>query len=297
MGTLFRVELYAEDPVAAGEAVRAAWARVHQLNDAFSDYAPESELMRFCRQPAGTVVHLSPDLAGILRRADEVNRLSGGAFDVTIGPLKRLWRQSRRDALLPAPERIAQARALTGWSKVRLLPNGAAILQVDGMRLDLGGIAKGHAADAALGILRERGFPRAIVAASGDIVAGDAPPGETGWKVGVASLDDPDGLEDSVRLRHQALSTSGDTMQAAEIGGVGYSHILDPATGIGLTVRRMVNVIAPSGTLADAWATALSVSGPERSTVPDGLKFRFEEASAAGAGAARVVHRAWPSGP
>jgi thiamine biosynthesis lipoprotein len=291
MGTLFRVEFYAADSESAQAAVEAVWRRVHDLDEAFTDYKPESELMRWCRQPAGTRVKLSPDLGRILEQASEVTRRSAGAFDVTVGPLKRLWRQSRRDAVLPTPEQIAEARAVTGWDKVELFPDGSAVLRVQGMRLDLGGIAKGYAADAALWILKEHGLERALVAASGDVVAGEAPPGEPGWRVGVASLSDPDGRENAVRLRHQALSTSGDTMQSAEIDGTRYSHILDPKTGLGLTVRRMVNVIADSGALSDAWATALSLCGPEGATLPEEIAFRFEEAGAS----ERVVRRGWPT--
>jgi len=172
MGTLFRIEVYAPNREQVEPAIELAWRRVHELDAIFSDYKSDSELMRFCHQPAGTKIPLSADLYAILVRCGEITQASRGAFDVTVGPLKRLWRQSRRDGALPPPAQLASARALTGWEKVLLHPGQSASLALDGMRLDLGGIAKGYAADAALTVLREHGFDRALVAASGDVVAG-----------------------------------------------------------------------------------------------------------------------------
>jgi len=293
MGTVFAIEVYAPSRPAVQPAVEEAWLRVHALNAAFSDYDPNSELMRFCREPAGSRVHLSQELQAILQLSGELHRDSAGAFDVTIGPLKRLWRQSRRDAVLPTPERLAEARALVGWEQVQLFPDGTASLAREGMRLDLGGIAKGYAADEALAVLVRRGFPHALVAASGDVVAGEAPPGESGWTVRAASLSAPETGDAVVHLRNQALSTSGDTQQSAEIDGKIYSHILDLKTGLGLTQRRMVNVVAPTSALADGWATALSVAGPTAVNLPSGICFRYEEAAIAPGEASTVVLRHW----
>jgi len=294
MGTIFVIEVYARSRPAVQEAVQEAWSRVHALIAAFSDYDPNSELMRFCREPAGSRVALSPELQAILKLSGDLHRDSAGAFDVTIGPLKRLWRQSRRDAVLPSSERLAEARALVGWEKVELFADGTASLARDEMRLDLGGIAKGYAADEALAVLIRRGFPHALVAASGDVVAAEAPPGEPGWPVRAASLTAPETGDTVVHLRHQALSTSGDTQQSAEIDGKIYSHILDPKTGLGLTQRRMVNVLAPNSALADGWATALSIAGPTAVVLPSGIGFRYEEAALAPGTASTVVHRHWP---
>jgi thiamine biosynthesis lipoprotein len=299
MGTVFRIEVYASSREAVFPAVQAAWRRVHEINRAASDYDPDSELSRFCRQPAGTRVPLSPDLRELLRRSQELSALSGGAFDATVGPLKRLWRQARRDGRLPAPEAREEARGLVGHRLLHLHPDGTASLGRDGMRLDLGGIAKGYAADAALRLLADHGFPRALVAASGDIVVGEAPPGEPGWRVGASSVAVPDGAADHILvLRHQALSTSGDTYQHAEIQGVRYSHIVDPATGLGLTVRRSVNVLAPSSSVADSLATALSVAGPGGFPLPDGVAARCVERAGDDEAPVRVTCLGpWPGTP
>jgi FAD:protein FMN transferase len=266
MGTLFSIVLYAPDGQTATNAAQAAFARVAALNQAMSDYDDESELMRLCRQPAGTPVKVSRELFDVLEQSLKVAGLTDGAFDPTVGEFTQLWRRARRQRELPAPERIARARESFGWWNMKLdaRMRTVTLLKSD-MRLDLGGIAKGCAADAALAVLREQGIRRALVAASGDIVAGDPPPGQPGWRVGVQSMSSQaDGLTRTLLLANRAVSTSGDTEQFVEIGGVRYSHIVDPRTGFGLTDRLGVTVIARDSTTADALATALSVAGVER---------------------------------
>ena len=130
------------------------------------------------------------------------------------------------------------------------------------MRLDFGGIVKGYSADRALGILKKAGFPSSIVAASGDIAVGDAPPREAGWRIGIETLGSE--LTGTVLLKNVAVSTSGDTRQAVEIDGVRYSHIVDPKTGLGLTERIGVTIIAPNATSTDSYATAVSILGAKK---------------------------------
>ena len=129
------------------------------------------------------------------------------------------------------------------------------------MRLDLGGIAKGYAADEALKALRAHGLDRALVTLGGEVVAGSPPPGREGWTVAVAT---PGAHEAPLSLHDGAASTSGDAEQWVEIGGHRYSHVFDPRTGLALEGRRSATVVARAGILADALATALSVLGPQR---------------------------------
>jgi thiamine biosynthesis lipoprotein len=132
------------------------------------------------------------------------------------------------------------------------------------MQLDLGGIAKGYAADKALEVLRSHGLPRALVAASGDIAIGDPPPGKRAWRVGVGAFGtNRTQLASNLLLHRAAVSTSGDTEQFVEINGRRYSHIVDPRTGIGLTERLQVTIIAKNATDTDSFATAVSILGAE----------------------------------
>jgi thiamine biosynthesis lipoprotein len=133
------------------------------------------------------------------------------------------------------------------------------------MQLDLGGIAKGYAADEALRLLKGRGMPRALVAASGDIAIGDPPPGQRGWKIAISGMDaDAVSATPTLLLKNCGVSTSGDTEQFIEIDHVRYSHIVDPRTGLGLTNRIQATIIAPHTTASDSLATTVCVLGPKR---------------------------------
>lgn len=268
MGTTFRVVLYAEDKATAKQAADAAFARVAQLDGIMSDYKKDSELMLLCKRFAkevGEPVKVSDDLFFVLKKGEELSKQSDGAFDVTVGPVVQLWRLARRTQELPDPKEFADARAKVGYKKVKLDPSKNTVqLLTPGMQLDLGGIAKGYAADEALKLLRDKfGIKHALVAASGDIACGDAPPGKTGWQVEIAPIAKSQKPR-TLTLANAAVSTSGDLEQFVEIKGVRYSHVLDPKTGLGLTGRRSVTVIAPRGIMADSMTKAVSVLPPEQ---------------------------------
>lgn len=268
MGTTFRVVLYAPDKADAKAAADAAFKRVAQLDAIMSDYKKDSELMVLCKSFAkevGPAVPVSADLFAVLQKAAELSATCDGAFDVTVGPVVQLWRLARRTQELPDAKEFADARAKVGWQKVELdARKGTVRLLTPGMQLDLGGIAKGYAADEALKLLRATfGITSALVAASGDIACGDPPPGATGWKVEIAPIAKSQKPR-SLVLANAAVSTSGDLEQFVEIKGVRYSHVLDPRTGLGLTGRRSVTVIAPNGTTADSMTKAVSVLPVEK---------------------------------
>lgn len=261
MGTRFRVVLYASGEQAAKDAAAAAFARVGELDATLSDYRESNELMHLCRQAGRGPVRVSDDLFRVLVASQDIAERSRGGFDVTAGPIVRLWREARRARRLPDHRRLAAARALTGWRMLRLdKASRTAQLEKPGMLLDVGGIAKGFAADEALGVLARRGISSALIAAGGDIAVSDAPPDRPAWTVAVAPLR-AGARARELPLANAAVSTSGDAHQFMEIGGVRYSHIVDPRTGQALTGRRSVTVVAPTGALSDALATAVAVLG------------------------------------
>jgi FAD:protein FMN transferase len=266
MGTLISITLYAPDSAAAKGAAAAALQRIDALEDIMSDYQADSELMRLCDQPFGTPVRVSQELFDVLQRAQQMSKLSDGAFDVTVGPYVRLWRFARKRKVLPTSGEIAAARAAVGWQKLRLDARGRRVtLLVPNMRLDLGSIGKGYAADQALEVLKGRGIDRAVVAASGDIAIGNPPPGQRGWKIGIAALDSATNQAPrTVLLRNAGISTSGDTEQFIEINGVRYSHIVNPTTGLGLTNRIQATIIGPNATTTDSMDTTVSLLGVNR---------------------------------
>ena len=266
MGTQFRIVLYGSDEESAGRASQISFQRIAELEQILSDYRADSELMQLCQQAGNGSVPVSPDLFAVLSRAEQISELSDGAFDVTVGPVVRLWRRGRRMRKLPDLDRIGEARGLVGYRKVCLDRKARSVqLLQAGMQLDLGGIAKGYAADEVMSQLRRLGFPRALVAAAGDIVVGDAPPETQGWSIAIAPGGTGEEQPDSFLLLHNAaVSSSGDIEQFVEIDGKRYSHIVDPRTGVGLTDRIAATVVAPDGVTCDPLATALCVMGPER---------------------------------
>jgi thiamine biosynthesis lipoprotein len=262
MGTLVSIKLYAAGPEQAKAAFHAAFARIGELDAALSDYQPGSELNRICHTATGAAVAASPDLFRVLAASQKLAEETDGAFDVTLGPVIRVWRQARRDQRLPDAAALREAAARCGYRKLHLdAARRTVMLDQPGMQLDLGGIAKGYAADAALAVLAGLGIRSALVAASGDLAFGDAPPGALGWKI---RLDSP---KQVLVLSNAAISTSGDEEQHLDAGGRRYSHIIDPATSMGLASPITVTIRARRGMDADALATAVSVLGAGRGLV------------------------------
>jgi thiamine biosynthesis lipoprotein len=280
MGTTFRIVVYAPDASQADEALRAAFARVAQLDQIMSNYRADSELMQLSSlTPSPQPTRVSDDLWRVLHRAQQVSRQSDGAFDVTVGPLTRLWRRTRRTHVWPSDEVLESARRAVGFDGLQLDDGTKSVrLTRPGMLLDLGGIAAGDALDQALLVLNRHGLHSVLVDASGDIRVGDPPPGESGWRVALSGLDPETVGSESLELKGCAVATSGDMWQYVERDGIRYSHILDPRTGIGLTERMNVTVIAPTGIVADAWSTTVAVMGAKagiaRIAQQDGLAAR-----------------------
>jgi len=263
MGVDFHLKFYAKDRPTAERIARKTYARVEALNAIFSDYHPASELNRLCQKTHGQPVKVSRELFNILQRAQALARETDGAFDITAGPMIRLWRTARKQQKLPAPETLAAVKPSVGYEKIRLNPrNRTVTLLAANMQLDLGGIAKGFAVDEAMKTLKANCIHRAFVAASGDMLTSDSPIGHEGWSVLIRTVDQFGNVYPrTVHLKHQALSTSGDTEQFVEIKGQRYSHIVDPRTGHGLTHRMQVTVVSSASAKSDSHATAISVLG------------------------------------
>lgn len=264
MGTTARIVLYAPDEASARRAANAGFARIRALDAVLSDYRDDSELNRLAAQAGTGAVAVSDDLYNVLEAAQSLAARSGGAFDITRGAVTRIWRQARRLDEAPDPARIDAALALGNYRDLQLdRATRTAALTRPGLRLDVGGIAKGYAAEQALRAVADAGAPQALVALGGDIALGAAPPHAAGWRVDVARLDVPGAPEaDTLLLHDAAVSTAGDAEQWMQIDGVRHSHVLDTRTGQPLTLRSTTTVIAPRGLQADGLDTAASVLGP-----------------------------------
>ena len=282
MGAPCRVVFYAPHEEAANQSARAVFERLGRIEEALSDWMPASET-RQLPSASGISVTVGPDLANALSVSLNYARMTGGAFDPTVGALTKRWRAVRSDSPLPDAAELQALRARCGWQQVQCdAATHTYTALVPGLELDFGGIGQGIGADAALAVLRERGITRALIDLSGDIAVSDPPPGRSGWKI---DLDDP--WHTQLELANAAVTTSGDRFQHMDVATdsgttTRGSHIIDPATGEPLTTRVEVVVVARTAVEADALATALSVMGPERgrallSTLPStSARWRYE---------------------
>lgn len=260
MGTEVKIVLYAADSTEAAGAAGQAFDHINELNEQLSDYLIDSEVTRLSKT-RGQPIAVADNLWNVLFTGQKIAHASEGSFDVTVGPLTLLWRRAMRRATLPDAIEISNALAAVGYQFLELDANSRTVqLNGENMRLDLGGIAKGYAADEALKTLVNADFSSAAVDIGGDIAIGNAPPGSDGWSVEVFDLNTENELEtEKLTLENCGIAVSGDTYRYLEYDGIKYSHIINPFTGYGVVHERRVAVIAPSAMIADAWASAYSV--------------------------------------
>jgi len=278
MGVPATITVEAPDRESASQGAAAAYARIGEIEGAASDYRPQSEVMRLCREARpGEWRSISSDLARLLSTAREVSARTDGGFDATVGPAVGLWREARQRGMLPGAAALSAARARVNWRaiEVRLDPPEARLL-TPGVRIDLGGIAKGYAAQEAGRVLAAHGLARCLVSLSGDVYAGAAPSGERGWRVDVEGAR----RIGTLWAKQVCISTAGGSQQFVEVEGVRYSHIVDPRTGLGTTTPLCVTAIGADGALVDASDTAAVVVGLER----------LRRVFVAGSGVTLVVH-------
>jgi len=241
--------------------------RIEDLNQIMSDYLEESELNRLSRKSgSGEPVRVSEDLFLVIQESIRMAELSDGLFDITIGPLSRFWRVVRMspDPQLPTDQELAKFEEQVGYENIRLdKENQTVELTKPGMQLDLGGIAKGYAAEEALEVLKSYGIERALIDAGGDVTLGDPPPGRESWEVAVPkSQKNGESQFITLQTANKTVTTSGDLFQFVVIDGTRYSHILNPMTGLGATNQIQATVIADEGMRADALSSILTLMKP-----------------------------------
>lgn len=259
MGTLFRIITYAEDEEAGHVAMEEALDLAENFADRATDYDRRSELNQLTDTRIGEAVEVSPELYEVIALGVKLAKDTKGVFDPTLGPLTHLWRAMRRTGTKPDEEELAAARERCGVEFLKLDDEAQTITVLrEGMQLDLGGIAKGFAADLIFDHLKSKGYSVTLVAVAGDLRMGDAPPDKEGWTVGLRTFNLTP--VKTIELSNCAVSTSGDLFQKVEIGGETYSHIIDPRTGMGLTTRRAASVIMSEAKLTDPLATAACLS-------------------------------------
>jgi len=261
MGSPFNIIFYHRDSSEAVEIAKTCFAIVDSLNKIYSDYSPESEISLLAEKAYLQPHSISDELLGMLMESKVVWNKSGKAFDISIGPLTRLWRKARKEKRFPSGSEVKKTKRLTGFDKLQTdFVNKTVFFTRKGMRLDFGGIVKGYAAQKVINYLRSRKIIHALADAGGDIVMSEAPPGKSGWTVGINLPQQENELwNQNLSLANCSVATSGDVYQFISHKGKKYSHIIDPRTGYGVTSQRNVTVIAKDGTTADWLATACSI--------------------------------------
>ncbi len=261
MGSVFEIAIEGLERQAAARALEELYAEALRLDGLLSSYEPESDISRLNRTAGHGMQAVDPAVAEILELSVAYTQLTRGAFDVTVGPVIDLWMQAADRNRPPNAAELAAARARVGANRISLAPAGVALAE-EGMKLDLGGIAKGYALDRMLPLLERRGIARALLNfGQSSIWAVGAPAGHAGWRLLVRAP--AGGFAGLITLRDQALSVSGSQGQWVEIGGRRYGHIIDPRSGEPLMRARQAVVVSQSAALAEALSVALLVLDAE----------------------------------
>jgi len=265
MGTLVTVTLWAPSEQKAREAGDAAFAEIARVDSLMSAYRADSEISKINRRAGEEAVPISDEMLEVLMLSAKYGELSGGAFDISIAPLMKLWKTAERNGAMPDEAAIKEAAALTGYENIALDEKAQTVRFAKPlMEVDLGGIAKGYSVDLAMAELSRHGITAALVNAGGDIATMGRPPNAKAWRVGIQKPGRSNArLPEVVHLTTGAVATSGDYERFVEIAGKRFSHIKDPRTGMPAAKACSVTVIAPDATAADALATACSVLGPD----------------------------------
>ena len=262
MGTAIGVEVWAEDAEQARAATAAVLAEMHRIDRAMSPHKPDSELSRINRDAATSAVRVSAEMLRLLVRANEFSALSNGIFDITFAAIGQLYDYRRRIA--PSDAELERALALVGWRKLISDADASTVRFAEpGMRIDLGGFAKGHAVDTSSAILREMGIRHANVSAGGDSrVIGDRR--GRPWTIGVRDPRRPGEMVAVLPLENVSISTSGDYERFFDDVGVRHHHLIDPATGRSPRGVHSVTILAEDGLTTEALSKCVFVLGVER---------------------------------
>ena len=264
MGTWASLTVVTADSAAVADLALRSLLALHRVDSLMSNWTEVSDIARINREAGRAQTGVHPEVATVIDTALRVGRDSGGAFDITVEPLVRLWGFLGGTPRVPSQAAIDGVLARIGNDKVSFDAAARTIgFARDDVRIDLGGIAKGYGADQVAAVLRAAGTAHALVDLSGNMVAIGNAATHPGWNVGIRDPAGVHAMLGRIVLHDDAVATSGDYEQFVDRDGRRYGHILDPRTGWSARGLTSVTVVAGSAMLADAWSTALFVLGPE----------------------------------
>jgi len=264
MGTLVEVTAVAPDKATAQRAAVSALSEIRRLEQRLSTWIPTSDLSRLNAAAGRHPVNVSPETMDLLKRSVTMAELTDGGFNIALGPAIEAWNVNEHPRI-PSDEELARLRRLVDLSALQLNGrDGMAYLARDGMRVDVGGIGKGFAADRAVDAMRQAGAIAGVIALSGDIKTfGEMPDGHP-FVFGIQHPRDPSALIGRIALKNEAISTAGDYERFFERDGLRYHHILDPNTLHPARGCQSVTIVAKEGVMADGLDTGIFTMGPER---------------------------------
>jgi thiamine biosynthesis lipoprotein len=261
MGTSVEITVSQVDPKTAEKAVEAAFQEVERINRLMSHYRPDSEVSQISRHAGEKEVRVSPETLAVIEQALYFSRLSGGAFDITIGPVFRLW--NFREGKIPDGEELRENLKRVDYKRIRVDRSRSTVYLDDPrMELDLGAIAKGYAVDRAGEVLKKRGVENFLVNAGGDLRVAGRKEKEIPWTIGIQHPRLPSDLIVKVQSKNAGIATSGDYEKYFLKDGERYHHILVPSSGLPARECQSVTILAPTAMEADALATTVFVLGP-----------------------------------
>ncbi|MEE4280275.1 MAG: FAD:protein FMN transferase [Halieaceae bacterium] len=264
MGGPARLLLTAPRPLSSEDLITEVLAMLEALEARYSRYRPDSLVSRInAAAGTGEAIAIDPETAALFRFIDTLHRESNALFDPTTGPLSRAW--DFRNARAPGNDELAELRGRVGWRRVEW-SDAEALLPVEGMELDLGGVVKEYAADAVVALLRRAGVEHALVELAGDVATLGRAPGGAPWRVAIRHPDAQAKPLGELSLSASAVATSGDYARSAVVDGKRLSHCIDPRTGTPVHGPISVSVAAAQCLLAGATATVAMLQPPAEAT-------------------------------
>jgi thiamine biosynthesis lipoprotein len=264
MGATFSIDVYGTDQGQLQAAVAQAFDEVHRLDRMLSNYIPDSELSRVNQHAATGPVKISRELFDLLSACIDYSRKSEGTFDITVGPLMKVWGFYKDSGRLPHRAEIRTALASVGYQNIELNSSNLTVrFKKSGVNLDPGGVGKGYAVDKMAGILRKNGIASALISGGGSSIYGiGTPPDDPrGWYIRIRDPKNEQGTAAEVYLKNDSISTSGNYEKFFWAEGKLYSHIMDPRTGYPSQGMLSVSIVSPKTLDSEIWAKPYYILG------------------------------------
>jgi thiamine biosynthesis lipoprotein len=258
---MIEISLIGDDEEQANKAAFQAFQEIRRIEHLMSPWIESSDVTLINRSAGDDGVKASPEIVEVIKRAQEISKLSGGGFDITVGPLVQLWRKAREKGIPPDTKEVKKVQSLVDYRDLIISGSGKVFLKKKEMATDLGGIAKGYAVDRAFELLKGLGYKNLVVNSGGDLrVGGSKPDGP--WSIGIQHSRDPERIMARISLSDTAVATSGDYEKFFIHQGKRYHHILNPKNGFPAEGCQSVTILYKDCMMADALATAVFVLCP-----------------------------------